>query len=87
MRERCGDKIKWNVEHIFSALCILFGAGQFKEGTNLWSVRRKGMMPAPDFGLYLSHPRFEKFYAIGLKVLTGPQNNYERIRGRKLIIG
>ena len=56
--ERCGDRTKWNIDHIFSALCILFGAGQFKEGTDLWSVRRKGMMPAPDFGLYLSRSRF-----------------------------
>ncbi len=47
------------VDHIFSAMCIMFGGGQFKEGTDLWSVRRKGMMPAPDFGLYLSRRRFE----------------------------
>jgi len=48
------------VEHIFYALCIIFGAGQFKAGTDLWSVTRKGMMPAPDFGLFLSRSRFEK---------------------------
>ena len=36
---------KWSLEHIFSTLCILFGAEQFKEGTDLWSVSgsvRKG---------------------------------------------
>ncbi len=71
MREestRTNCKYKWNIEHIFSTLCILFGAGQFKEGTDLWSVKRKGMMPGPDFGLYLSGDRFEKvlrFWAYG----------------------
>ena len=40
--ERTGVKYKWTVEHIFSALCIIFGAGQFKAGTDLWSVTRKG---------------------------------------------
>jgi hypothetical protein len=24
-----------NIDHIYSALCLLFGAGQFKEGTDL----------------------------------------------------
>jgi hypothetical protein len=60
--------LKWNLDHIFSTFCILFGAGQFKEGTDLWSVSRKGMMPGPDFGLYLSRDRFEKvlrFWAYG----------------------
>ena len=66
--DRTNCKYKWNLEHILSALCIIFGAGQFKEGTDLWSVKRKGMMPGPDFGLYLSRDRFEKilrFWAYG----------------------
>jgi hypothetical protein len=84
---RSGEKHKWDITHIFSALCVLFGAGKFKEGTDLWSVRRKGMMPAPDFGLYLSRFRFEKSYAIGLKGLTGLRNNCGRILGLKWIIG
>ena len=74
---RYGDKQKWNVDHIFSALCVLFGGGQFKEGTDLWSVRRKGMMPAPDFGLYLSRNRFEKilrYWALG------PDGTSEKLR-------
>jgi hypothetical protein len=58
--DRCGCKYKWTVEHIFSTLCIIFGAGQLKVGTDLWSVIRKGMMPGPDFGLFLSRSRFEK---------------------------
>ena len=74
---RCGDRYKWNIDHIYSALCILFGAGQFKEGTDLWSVRRKGMMPAPDFGLYLSRKRFEfilRYWA------QGPDGTTEQLR-------
>ena len=66
--QRSNCKLKWSIEHIFSTFCILFGAGQFKEGTDLWSVSRKGMMPGPDFGLYLSRDRFEKvlrFWAYG----------------------
>jgi hypothetical protein len=35
----------WKLEDIFSTFCILFGAGQFKVGTDLWSLKRKGMMP------------------------------------------
>ncbi len=35
---RSGDRLKWNVDHIYSALCILFRAGQFKEGTDHVSV-------------------------------------------------
>jgi hypothetical protein len=57
------------VKHIYSTLFILLlGVGQFKEGTDLWSVTRKGMLPDPDFGLYLSRDRFEKvlrFWAYG----------------------
>ena len=58
----------WKLDDIFSTFCILFGAGQFKVGTDLWSVQRKGMMPGPDFGLYMSRSRFERvmrFWAYG----------------------
>jgi hypothetical protein len=32
---RSGERHKWDITHIFPALCVLFGAGQFKEGTDL----------------------------------------------------
>jgi hypothetical protein len=57
-RAKC--TLNWKLEDIFSTFCILFGAGQFKEGTDLWSIQRKGMMPGPDFGLYMSQNRFER---------------------------
>jgi Ni/Co efflux regulator RcnB len=48
---RCG--LVWDVHHVHAALCVIFGGAQFKDMTDLWSVKRKGMMPAPDFGLFL----------------------------------
>jgi hypothetical protein len=57
---RSNCNMNWKLEDIFSTFCILFGAGQFKEGTDLWSMQRKGMMPGPDFGLYMSRTRFER---------------------------
>jgi hypothetical protein len=33
--DRGRDRYKWTVEHIFSALCIIFGPDQFKVGTDL----------------------------------------------------
>jgi hypothetical protein len=82
--DRTNCKYKWNLEHILSALCIIFGAGQFKEGTDLWSVKRKGMMPGPDFGLYLSRDRFEKilrFWAYGPDGTEAklPENPWEEV--------
>jgi hypothetical protein len=32
--QRTNCNYRWTVEHIFSAFCILFGAGQFKERGN-----------------------------------------------------
>jgi hypothetical protein len=50
----------WDADHINAALCAIFGGAQFKDMTDLWSVKRKGMMPDPDFGLFLSRERFQK---------------------------
>jgi hypothetical protein len=50
----------WEPWHVDAALAIIFGGAQFKEGTDLWSTKRVGMMPAPDFGKYLSHDRFQR---------------------------
>jgi hypothetical protein len=47
---------------------------QFKEMTDLWSMKKKGMMPPPDFCLYLSHDRFERllrYWAFGLEKCWG----------------
>ena len=58
--EKANCSLTWNLDHIMAALCIIFGGAQFKENTELWAVTRRGMMPAPDFGLYLSRDRFER---------------------------
>jgi hypothetical protein len=55
-----GDKRLWEKWHVDAALAIIFGGGQFKAGTDLWSTKRVGMMPAPDFGRQLSHDRFKR---------------------------
>ena len=89
-------------ESYFSTFCILFGAKQFKEGTDLWRVSRKGMMPGPDFGLYLSRDRFEKvlrFWAYGpdgteAKLIEKPWEEvdyrvraFNRNRKEELVVG
>jgi hypothetical protein len=66
--QKANCKLNWNLDHIFAALCIIFGGAQFKEMTDLWSITKKGMMPPPDFGLYLSRDRFERllrYWAFG----------------------
>ncbi len=73
---RANQKDKFTLEEIYSALRIIFGAGQFKEGTDLWSVQRKGMMPGPDFGLYLSKSRFE---TIMRHLAYGPEGSQEKL--------
>ncbi len=49
-----GDRRPWLPWHIDTTLAIIFGGAQFKEGTDLWSTKRVGMLPAPDFGRQLS---------------------------------
>jgi hypothetical protein len=68
--DKVKDRLDWKLEHIVAALSILFGGAQFKEGTDLWSVVVKGMLPSPDFWLYLSRDCFHKIlrywaYAMG----------------------
>ncbi len=43
-----GDMRLWEKWHVDAALAVIFGGAQFKEGTNLWSTKRVGMIPAPD---------------------------------------
>ncbi len=54
------DSRIWQPWHVDAALAVIFGGAQFKEGTDLWSTKRVGMMPAPDFGKFLSHDRFQR---------------------------
>jgi hypothetical protein len=64
-----GDKRLWLPWHIDATLAIIFGGAQFKEGTDLWSTKRVGMLPAPDFGRQLSQDRFQRvlrYWARGL---------------------
>ena len=58
--EESNDERLWNIDHVNAALCVIFGGAQFKDMTDLWTIHRKGMMPAPDFGLYLSRDRFKR---------------------------
>ena len=50
----------WHEEHIDGFLICVFGATQFKPGTDLWSTTRKGMMPPPGFERHLSKDRFDR---------------------------
>ncbi len=70
------DKRKWEIEHIEAALCIIFGGAQYKAGTNLWGVQKKGMLRAPDFGLHLSEDRFGKILRYWSK---GPDGTREKL--------
>ena len=54
------DRRPWLGWHIDAALAIIFGGAQFKEGTDLWATQRVGLMPAPDFGRFLSKDRFKR---------------------------
>ena len=58
--DEANDPRKWDIDHVNAALCVIFGGAQFKDMTDLWTIHRKGMMPAPDFGLYLSRDRFKR---------------------------
>jgi hypothetical protein len=55
-----GDRRPWSPWHIDATLAIIFGGAQFKEGTDLWSTKKVGMLPAPDFGRQLSRDRFQR---------------------------
>ncbi len=54
------DKRIWEKWHVDAALAVIFGGAQFKEGAHLWSTKRVGMMPAPDFGRPLSEDQFKR---------------------------
>jgi hypothetical protein len=68
--------LTWTEDHINAALCIIFGGAQFKEMTDLWAVKRKGMMPPPDFGLFLSRDRFERILRYWA---NGPETCWEAL--------
>jgi hypothetical protein len=58
--EDVNDRSTYYLWHIDCALAVLFGGAQFKAETDLWSTKRKGMMPAPDIGRVLSRDRLKK---------------------------
>jgi hypothetical protein len=60
----------WFKEHIMAYFVCLFGAAQFKPGTDLWAKTTNGTMPAPNFGQYLSHDRYQR---IARYLARGPQ--------------
>jgi hypothetical protein len=74
-KARC--RLVWDVEHINAALCVIFGGAQFKDMTDLWSIKKKGMMPPPDFGLYLSRDRFRKILRYWAR---GPEGTEEKLK-------
>ena len=75
--DKANSRLTWEVEHVNAALCVIFGGAQFKDMTDLWSIKRKGMMPAPDFGLYLSRDRFKKILRYWAR---GPEGTSEKLR-------
>lgn len=62
---------KCDVRGLKAFFCILFGACQFKPGTDLWSVKQAGMMPAPNFGRCMSQDKFRRWMKC-LSMVNGP---------------
>ena len=81
------DRRTWEMEHIEAALCIIFGGAQYKAGTNLWATKKKGMLKPPDFGLYLSHDRFEKILRYWARGPDGTKEKLREIRGKRWTFG
>jgi hypothetical protein len=54
--DKCNDH--WCKEHAIARLLVLFGASQFKTGTNHWGKEKAGLLPPPDFGQHATHDRF-----------------------------
>ena len=55
VNDKYGD---WNLSHIEATIKCIFGGAQYKQGTDLWSTKQKGIMPAPDFGRYSPPPSY-----------------------------
>jgi hypothetical protein len=51
---------EWRLEHVDAAIVILVGGAQYKTGTDLWAVDRRGMLEPPDFGRIMSKDRFSR---------------------------
>ncbi len=75
--DKANCKLVWDADHINAALYVIFGGAQFKDMTDLWSVKRKEMMPAPDFGLFLSRDRFQKMLRYWAR---GPSGTSEKLK-------
>jgi hypothetical protein len=74
MRDR-KNWVEWHIED--AALAIIFGGAQFKEGTDLWTTQRVGLMPPPDFGRFLSQDRFSRILRYWAR---GRQDERDKLR-------
>jgi hypothetical protein len=52
---------KHDVRGLKAFFCVLFGARQFKPGTDSWSVKQAGVMPAPNVGRHVSKYKFRRW--------------------------
>ena len=43
-----------------SFLACVLGGAQFKVGTDLWATKSIGLLPAPNFGRFMSHDKFDR---------------------------
>jgi hypothetical protein len=51
----------WCKEHVIAYLLVLFGASQFKTGTNYWGKEKVGLMPPPRFrAIHHARPLFAR---------------------------
>jgi hypothetical protein len=55
------DNAKCDEEGLMGWFCCLHGACQFKPGTEVWASEKKGMMPGPNFGEFMSKDKFERW--------------------------
>ncbi len=63
---------------MYTRRCVSFlEVLSFKDMTDLWSVKRKGMMPVPDFGLFLSRDRFRRILWYWAR---GPEGTSENLK-------
>jgi hypothetical protein len=57
------DKAEYcNMGGLRAFLGLLFSGAQFKVGTDLWSKKRKGMMPALNYSHVMSKGKFDRYF-------------------------
>jgi hypothetical protein len=55
------DNSKCDEGGLMGWFCCLCGGCQFKPGTEAWASEKKGMMPGPNFGGFISNDKFERW--------------------------